>query len=94
MAFFNKDLIKEVAKEVSINQDTAAKVIDALFDCIMQSLVKKEEVSILNFGAFKVKNRPARKGRNPRTGDDISIPEKTVTSFTAYKGLREALNNK
>jgi DNA-binding protein HU-beta len=94
MKMNKKDLIKEVSKEALINQDTATKVIDALFDCIMQSLIKKEDVSILGFGTFKVKHRAARTGRNPRTGQDISIPEKTATSFTAYKGLREAINNK
>jgi DNA-binding protein HU-beta len=94
MKMHKKDLIKEVAKEALINQDTATKVIDALVDCITQSLIKKEDVSILGFGTFKVKHRAARTGRNPRTGQDISIQEKTVPSFNAYKGFKELVNSK
>ena len=89
----NKDsLAKEVAEQAGITKADASKAIDAIFDGIQGSLKKGEAVTLLGFGSFKVSKRNARTGRNPRTGEAISIPETMAPSFSAGKILKEAVN--
>ena len=89
----NKDsLAKEVAEQAGITKANASQVIDAVFDAIQESLKKGEPVALVGFGSFKVSKRNARTGRNPRTGEAISIPETMAPSFSAGKFLKEAVN--
>ena len=88
------DLIRTVAEEIKITQKTAALAIDAVFDAITQSLKKGDAVTLVGFGSFKVSKRAARQGRNPRTGDPISIPAATVPSFSPGKALKESVSQK
>ena len=91
----NKDsLFKEVAEQAAITKAEASKAVDAIFEAIRGSLKKGEPASISGFGIFKVSKRNARVGRNPRTGEAISIPETMVPSFSAGKALKEAINQK
>ena len=91
----NKDsLAKEVAEQAGLTKANASQVIDAVFDAIQESLKKGEPVALVGFGSFKVSKRNARTGRNPRTGEAISIPETMAPSFSAGKTLKEALNQK
>jgi DNA-binding protein HU-beta len=91
----NKEtLINEVAEQAEITKSDASKAIEAIFDGIQDSLAKGEPVSLIGFGSFKVSKRNARTGRNPRTGEPISIPETIVPSFSAGKTLKETINQK
>ena len=85
------ELVARIAAKLSIPQSTADASIGALFEAIGEALAKGESVSIAGFGTFSVKDRAARQGRNPRTGEAIAIAALKVPSFKAGKGLREAV---
>ena len=67
-------------------------IVNAIFDEINDALARGDRVELRGFGAFSVKNRPARVGRNPRTGDKVHVEEKWVPFFKTGKELRERLN--
>ena len=67
-------------------------IVNAIFDEITEALSKGNRVELRGFGAFSVKNRPSRTGRNPRTGESVEVGEKWVPFFKTGKELRERLN--
>lgn len=67
-------------------------IVNAILDEITDALARGDRVELRGFGAFSVKNRPARLGRNPRTGDKVSVEEKVVPFFKTGKEMRERLN--
>jgi len=69
----------------------AEQVVDTVFDSIVNSLKKGEEVSIAGIGIFSVKQRAARQARNPRTGEAISVPAMKVPKFRAAKALKDSV---
>ena len=73
-------------------QRDVENIVNAVFDEITDSLAQGNRVELRGFGTFSVKNRPAREGRNPRTGDKVSVEEKWVPFFKTGKELRERLN--
>ena len=83
------DLINAVAEKSELSKKDAAKAVDAVFDSVMDSLKKGEKVQIIGFGNFEVRDRSARKGRNPQTGEEIEIPASKVPAFKAGKALKE-----
>ncbi|MGD9160310.1 MAG: HU family DNA-binding protein [Desulfobacteraceae bacterium] len=85
------DLINEVAKIVSTKKEAQAAV-DCIFDTITRTLKKKDTVTLVGFGTFKVNKMKARKGRNPQTGETIKIKAKKVPKFSAGKALKDAVN--
>lgn len=84
------DLVNEVAKVVSTKKEAQAAV-DTVFDTIKKAMKKKETVTLIGFGTFKVDKRKARKGRNPQTGEEIKIKAKKVPKFVAGKALKDAV---
>ncbi|MBK5100040.1 MAG: HU family DNA-binding protein [Desulfobacteraceae bacterium] len=84
------DLINEVAKVVSTKKE-AKTAVDCVFGTIKNALKKKDTVTLVGFGTFKVEKRKARKGRNPKTGEAIKIKAKRVPKFVPGKGLKEAV---
>lgn len=70
------------------------RIVNTVFDEISDALQRGDRVELRGFGAFSVKSRPARQGRNPRTGQAVSIAAKRVPFFKTGKELRERLNNK
>ena len=86
------ELATRIAAKLSIPRTTADASVTALFEAIGDGLAKGESVSIAGFGTFSVKDRAARQGRNPRTGEAIVIAASKVPLFKAGKGLRDALN--
>ena len=84
------DLINEVAKVVSTKKEAQAAV-DCVFSTITKALKKKDTVTLIGFGTFKVDKRKARKGRNPQTGEIIKIKAKRVPKFVAGKALKDAV---
>jgi DNA-binding protein HU-beta len=85
------DLVNEVAKVVSTKKE-AQTAVDCIFSTITEALEKKETVTLVGFGTFKVDNRKARKGRNPQTGEEIQIKAKNVPKFVASQALKDAVN--
>ena len=85
------ELVKAVAERAELTQKDAAKVLDALFDTITQTLAKEEKIQLIGFGTFEVRDRSARKGRNPQTGEEIEIAASKVPAFKPGKELKEAV---
>ncbi|MBF0267659.1 MAG: HU family DNA-binding protein [Alphaproteobacteria bacterium] len=88
------DLVASVATKTSLSKTDAAKAVDAVFDSITDSLKKGQEVRLVGFGTFNVSKRAKSEGRNPRTGETISIPASKQPKFKAGKGLKDAVNSK
>ena len=84
------DLINEVAKVVGTKKG-AQVAVNCLFQTITKALKKKDTVTLVGFGTFKVSKRKARKGRNPQTGEMIKIKAKKVPKFVPGKGLKDAV---
>jgi len=78
-----KDIIMKVAEDTGLKQIDVKEVVQRTFDIITDRLQNGGKVELRNFGIFKVKTRKGRVGRNPRTGDSVTIPDKKVVSFKA-----------
>lgn len=85
------DLINEIADVVSSKKEAQAAV-DRVFSTITEALTKDDTVTIVGFGTFKAVNREARKGRNPQTGETITIGARKAPKFVPGKALKDALN--
>ncbi|MFB1098846.1 MULTISPECIES: HU family DNA-binding protein [Bacillaceae] len=83
------DLINTVAEKSDLSKKDATKAVDAVFDSIMDSLKQGDKVQLIGFGNFEVRERAARKGRNPQTGKEIEIPASKVPAFKAGKALKD-----
>ncbi len=88
------DLIQKVAKKTNSNQAMTGKVIDSTLAEIRSLLGKGGTISFTGFGSFSVSKRAKRKGRNPQTGKEMTIPASKVARFRAGKSLREAVSGK
>ena len=86
------DLIEKIAKESKCSKVAASKMIDSLTTNVTKSLKKGERVTLVGFGTFSVSKRKARTGRNPRTGEEISIRAKKSVRFKVGKQLEGRLN--
>ncbi len=86
------ELIVAVANDAAIDRKTAERAVTATFETIKAALIKGDKVQVLGFGTFEVRERSARKGRNPRTGEEIEIEASKLPSFKAGKSLKEACN--
>lgn len=80
-----------LSNEKKLDQETAKKTIDEVFDCIKNSLAKGESVQIRNFGTFYLQKRQARKGINPKTKAPIDIPARSYARFRASENLKEKI---
>jgi len=87
------ELSAAVASKANLTKKDAEKVVSAVLETITETLQKNEKVQLVGFGTFEPKHRPARKARNPRTGEPIDIAPTTSASFKAGKTLRESLGN-
>ncbi len=76
-----KDIVMKVSNETNLTQIDVKKIVQRTLDVILESLERGETVELRNFGVFKVKVRRGRLGRNPRTGAEVSVPEKRVVVF-------------
>lgn len=86
-----QDLIKAIANDAGVSQDIASKILTALIDVTTSELNKGWEINITGFGAFKVSQRAARNGVNPRTGESIKIAAMKSPVFKAGKTFKEAI---
>ncbi len=87
------ELVQQIAEEnPHLFQRDVERIVSTVFDEITEALARGDRVELRGFGAFSVKTRDARVGRNPRTGEAVDVPEKTVPFFKAGKELRERMN--
>lgn len=87
-------LIEAVAKEAGLTKADAASAVDALTGTVQKTLKKGDDVSITGFGKFSVTKRPRRKGRNPATGEQITIKASKAPKFSPGATLRQAVNGR
>lgn len=87
-----QDFIKAVAEQAGVSQNVASDCFDAVVDTITECMKKDDKLTFVGFGTFSVKERAARNGRNPRTGESIKIAAAKIPSFKAGKALKDALN--
>ena len=85
------DLVNKVHEVLDCTKADAERAVEALISEITNELKKGEEVSIAGLGIFSAKMRPARTGRNPRTGESIEVPAMRVPKFRAAKALKDAV---
>lgn len=86
------ELVASVATKTGLTKKDSEKAIDALFLTVEEALAADDKVQIVGFGTFESKQREERKGRNPQTGAEITIPASKNPTFKAGKGLKEAVN--
>lgn len=86
------ELVAAVSEKSGISKKDAERVVSATFDIITAELAKGEKVQISGFGAFEVKEREARVGRNPRTKEAIEIPASKAPAFKASKALKDTVS--
>ncbi|MBX6351248.1 MAG: HU family DNA-binding protein [Clostridia bacterium] len=87
-------LVQRVAEQTGITKRQAGQVVNAVFDSIRSSLQSGNRVSLVGFGSFEVRQRKARQGRNPRTGQRLRINARRVPVFRAGRPLRDAVNKR
>ena len=85
-------LVEEVHAVLNTTKVQAEQVVDTVFDSIVKTLKKGDEVSVAGFGKFSVKDQPARDARNPKTGETVKVKASKAPKFGAAKALKEALN--
>ena len=87
------DLVKAIAHEAGLTYKDSEAALNALLDTVTNSLAKGDDVSLLGFGKFEVRERAARKGRNPQTGKVMTIAARKAPAFKAGKVLKEKVRN-
>lgn len=86
-----QDLIAKVAEATELTKKDAGRTVDAVFSAVSDFLTEGEKVQLIGFGNFEVRERAERKGRNPQTGQEITIAATKVPAFKAGKALKEAV---
>jgi DNA-binding protein HU-beta/integration host factor subunit beta len=82
-----KDIVRTISEEIGLTQQQTKQIVQKTFDAIIDSLVRERRIELRNFGVFEVKQRAARKARNPRTGRQVNVPEKFVVTFKPGKEM-------
>lgn len=84
-------LVEKVASKTNLTKKDVTATVEALFQSIEELLADGDKVQVIGFGTFEVRERAARKGRNPQTGEEIQIPATKVPGFKAGKALKDAV---
>jgi len=87
------DIVERIYDKVGYSKKDVANVVEEIFACIKSSLERGDKVKISGFGNFNVRHKRARRGRNPQTGTDITIEERTVMTFKASQILKSNINS-
>ena len=85
------DMVIEIAKETGLRQVDIKRIVQMTLDCIVDVLVSEKRIELRNFGVFEVRERKARKARNPRTGEEVDVPRKMVATFKPGKLMEEKI---
>ncbi|WP_405327151.1 HU family DNA-binding protein [Ruminobacter sp.] len=86
-----QELIEAIAEKSHTSRSDSKKMLDAFLETVTETLAHGDSVQLIGFGTFKSTERNARSGRNPRTGETVTIPAKRVPAFTAGNALKEAV---
>lgn len=86
------DLIEEVAQAAEVTRKDSEKIVEAILDSIVQSLRAGDKIEIRGFGSFRTRQRQARLGRNPKTGEKVPVPARRVPFFKPSKELKDGVN--
>lgn len=86
------ELVAKVAETTELSKKDVTKAVDAVFEAISDALQGGDKVQLVGFGNFEVRERSARKGRNPQTGEEIEIPASKVPAFKPGKALKDGIN--
>jgi len=86
------DLVEVVALKTELSKKDSEKAVKAVFEAIEEALAAGDKVQLVGFGTYAVKERAAREGRNPKTGESMTIAASKVPAFTAGKALKDAVN--
>lgn len=89
MTMTKRELVIRVANTLGMTQSDVAKVIEGTFETISKALAEGQRWELRDFGVFEVKTRASRIGRNPRTGDQVPVPERKVVTFRPGKKMKE-----
>jgi nucleoid DNA-binding protein len=84
-----KEIVKTISEEIGLTQLKTKEIVQKTFNVIVDTLVEDRRIELRNFGVFEVKKRAARKARNPRTGENVDVPEKYVVTFKPGKEMEE-----
>lgn len=87
-----RDIVVTISKKTGIKQITVKEIVQAVFDTIFQALKEGKNIEIRNFGVFKVKIRKPRKGRNPRTGEFVPVPERKIVVFKPGREMKAQIH--
>jgi DNA-binding protein HU-beta len=87
-----RELVIRVANRLGMTQSTVAKIIESTFETISHTLAEGERWELRDFGVFEVKTRASRIGRNPRTGEQVPVPERKVVTFRPGKLMKEMVS--
>lgn len=88
------ELIQAVSEQAALSKKDAGVAVDAVFNSILESLKSGDKVQLIGFGNFEIRERAARKGRNPQTGEEIEIAASKVPAFKPGKALKDAVSSK
>lgn len=86
------DLVEEVARVTQLTKKQAEAIVNLVFQTIVESLRSGRKIELRGFGSFRIRNRGARLGRNPKTGERVEVPPKRIPYFKPGKELKEQLN--
>lgn len=86
------ELVEDVARAAELTKKDAERLVEIVFESIIDTLNQGEKIELRGFGSFRVRERGARRGRNPKTGDPVNIPAKRVPYFKPGKELKELIN--
>lgn len=88
-----KDLVDKVSQKANLTKKESEEIITIILETIIKSVSDGEKVTLVGFGSFEARKRPAREGRNPRTGEKIYIPPSRVPTFSVGKFFKDTVNN-
>src|SRR3954469_14755071 len=88
-----KQIVQMISEETGLTQLQTKDIVDRTFEAIVKTLLAEGRIELRNFGVFEVKQRRARKARNPRTGDKVNVPPKNVVTFKPGKEMEERVRN-
>lgn len=91
MTMTKRELVIRVANKLGMTQSDVSNIIEGAFDMISKTLAEGKRWELRDFGVFRVKSRASRVGRNPRTGDQVPVPERRVVTFRPGKKMKEML---
>lgn len=86
------ELIDELAKVFNLTKKESETIVHSIFDTITEALAKGDKVELRGFGSFRIRRRGARRGRNPKTGTSLNVPQKRVPFFKVGKELRQLVD--